>query len=456
MGVFLLGSVKGSLGTDTNALPNIVLIFTDDLGYEDVGCFDNPTGGEAKITTPNIDQMAAEGMKLTDFHVGMSMCSPSRAALLTGCYPPRVSVPMVYNPFSTEGLHPDEITIAELLKTKGYATACIGKWHLGHHPNMLPTRQGFDIFFGLPDSNNRSDEFTPGDPPLPLYDQETVVEVNPDQRFLTRRYTEKAVDFIKNNQHNPFFLYLPHTMPHIPIFVTPEFEGKSTRPGVYGDSVEEIDWSVGVVLDTLKELGLDEKTLVIFTSDNGPNHVSSDPVVRGSASPFQGAKWSTWEGGFLVPAVFRWPGKIPAGSVNDEITATIDLLPTFAGLTGIPLPSDRVIDGVDIWAILSGGTGDPERVFYYYRHPDADSIRAVRQNNVVINGTPVPGKWKWRLGELYNLANDPHEDNNVRPQYPEIVDALLDLRYAFNPPLQANKRPPATPTTVGTAQAVEF
>jgi len=283
--------------------PNFVIIFTDDQGYADVGCF-----GAKGFATPNLDRMAAEGTKFTDFYSAAPVCSPARAALLTGCYPRRVSIPRVLFPRDNIGLNPEEITIAELLKKRGYATACIGKWHLGHLPQFLPTSQGFDYYFGLPYSNDMS--------PLPLIEGNQAIEHDPDQNTLTQRYTEKAVDFITKNKDRPFFLYLPHTMPHVPLGVSENFKGKSAR-GLYGDVIMEIDWSVGKILQTLKKLNLDEQTLVIFTSDNGP--WLSKGKHGGKADPLRDGKFSTYEGGMRMPCIMRWPGKIPPAKVCSEI-----------------------------------------------------------------------------------------------------------------------------------------
>ncbi|MFP6612191.1 MAG: sulfatase, partial [Pirellulales bacterium] len=296
-------------------LPNFVIIFTDDQGYQDIGCFGSP-----KIKTPNLDRMAGEGMKFTDFYSANAVCSASRAALLTGCYPPRVSISGVLFPRHKVGLHPDEITIADLLKQRGYATACIGKWHLGHKPEFLPTRQGFDSYYGIPYSNDmmidptmdladgcvlrqgmtaeRIRQEKPKRNWVPLLRGAKVIEYPVDQSTLTKRYTDEAVQFIKTNRSKPFLLYLPHTMPHIPLFASPQFKGSSAR-GLYGDTIEEIDWSTGQILETIKSLGLDEQTLVIYTSDNGPWKL---PNGRGgNAEPLRGYKFQTYEGGMRVP-----------------------------------------------------------------------------------------------------------------------------------------------------------
>ncbi len=337
---------------DKTSLPNIIIIFTDDQGYGDLASY-----GNAEMNTPNTDRMAAEGMRFTDFYVAAGVCTPSRAALLTGCYPKRISLAYrVIFPYSTTGLNPKEITIADMLREQGYATGIFGKWHLGHHLPFLPTRQGFDYYFGIPYSNDmahlnyqHADDFLVGT--LPLFRNEEVIETDPDQRYLTRRFTEEAINFITSHRDEPFFVYLPHVMPHLPIASSHHFEGQSEY-GLYGDVIEELDWSVGQILNHLEILGLDDNTLVIFTSDNGAQQWEGeggwvwtpDRIGRptrgdvtyphGSNGPLRGAKNSTWEGGMRVPFIIRWPGKIPAGSVSGELVTAMDILPTIARLTG--------------------------------------------------------------------------------------------------------------------------
>jgi len=392
--------------------PNFVLIFTDDQGYADVGCF-----GAEGFETPNLDRMAEEGMKFTDFYVGASICSPSRAALLTGCYPPRVSITRVLFPRDNVGLNPEEVTIADALKTRGYATACIGKWHLGHIPKFLPTQQGFDYFFGLPYSNDMRPENSKKYPPLPLIEGEKPIELDPDQSQLTRRYTEKAIAFIKQNKDNPFFVYLPHTMPHIPLYVSEKFAGKSKK-GIYGDVIEELDWSVGEILKTIKELDLDERTLVIFTSDNGP--WLSKKEHGGSAKPLRDGKFSTYEGGMREPCIMRWPGRIPSGTVCREISATIDLLPTLAKLAGATLPANR-IDGKDIGALLKDPhAATPHEAFFYYGVKQLDAVRSGDWKLVFANS-------KVDSPALYNLKDDISEQHDVSANYPDVVEKLSKL-----------------------------
>jgi len=392
---------------------NFIIIFTDDHGYQDIGCF-----GAEGFETPNLDRMAKEGARFTDFYCGAPICSPSRAALLTGCYPPRVSITRVLFPEDKFGLNPDEISIAEVLKQKDYATACIGKWHLGHLPQFLPRSQGFEYYFGLPYSNDMWPANSDRYPPLPLIENEKAIEYNPAQSRLTQRYTERAINFITENKDRPFFVYLAHTMPHVPLFASEKFKGK-TKKGIYGDVIREIDASTGELLETLKKLGIDEQTLVIFTSDNGPWLSKGDH--GGSAKPLRDGKFSTYEGGMRMPCIMRWPGKIPADSTCSQIAATIDLLPTFANIAGAQIPADRTIDGKDITNILlEPDAKSPRQSFYYY---DELKLGAVRR-----------GKWKLVFKqkdnnglELYNLDDDIGEKNNVAGQYPKVVKELQKL-----------------------------
>jgi arylsulfatase len=332
--------------------PNVVLFLVDDLGYSDVGCF-----GAKGIKTPRLDQMAKEGIRLTDFYVAQAVCSASRAALMTGCYANRVGMQGALNHTSKAGLHPDEFLLPELLKREGYATGIYGKWHLGTTAMFHPMKHGFDDYLGLPYSNDNS-KYHPSlaaeMPPLPLYDGEKVAEVDPDQSQFTKRFTERAVAFMEQHREEPFFVYLPHVMPHVPIFASEAFKGKS-EAGLYGDVVEELDWSMGVILDTIKRLGLDEETLVMFFSDNGP--FLSYGEHSGHAVPLREGKLTSYEGGVRVPFIARWPGKIRAGSVSAEPVMEIDLLPTMARLLGAELPKERVIDGMDVSGVLMGEEG---------------------------------------------------------------------------------------------------
>lgn len=408
----------------STALPNIVVIFADDLGWGDLACYGHPT-----IRTPHLDQMARDGVRFTQFYAAAPACSPSRAALLTGRLPIRTTVNQVLNPWGTTGLPATEWTIARLLKPRGYATACIGKWHLGHLPQFLPTRHGFDRYFGIPYSNDMS-LATAGNPGFiaqlkqhpevpgtPLLRDETTLETEPDQDQITRRYTQEAVAFLRHAvaRKQPFFLYLPHTMPHHPLHASAQFRGKSPR-GLYGDVVEELDWSVGEIRRTLKELGVEKNTLVVFTSDNGPWLVKREE--GGSAGLLRDGKGTNWEGGHRVPGIVAWPGRVPAGVVSTVPASTMDLLPTIAALAGTPLPSGRVYDGEDLLPVLQGKQQRPEFTFFYYAGPQ---LRALRR-----------GPWKLMMppgkpDELYHLEIDPSEAYNRAAEKPEVVAALRAL-----------------------------
>ena len=437
-----------ALGADAPAAsrpPNFVVIFTDDQGYQDLGCFGSPD-----IKTPCIDKMAAEGMKFTDFYVAAPVCTPSRASLLTGCYPQRVSLPAVLFPGSKVGISDKEATIAQVLKGRGYATACIGKWHLGHLPPFLPTRYGFDTYLGIPYSNDMSvdpamavaDDAVwregmtaermrtekPKGHVVPLFRGEKIIEYPVDQSTLTTRYTEEAIQFITANKDKPFFLYLPHSMPHIPLFVSDRQKGKSKR-GLYGDVIEEIDWSTGQILDALKKLGIDEHTCVIFTSDNGPWLVMKQN--GGSALPLRAGKGTTWEGGMREPCAMRWPGRIPAGKTCSEVAATIDLLPTLAKLAGAEAPADRIIDGKDIWPLMSGveGAKSPHEAYFFYR---GYALEAVRSGKWKLHFARKAGGGKGKAPQevpaaLYNLEADIAESNNVAAANPDVVKRLEAL-----------------------------
>ena len=429
---FLIHSGNQALAADPSRGPNIVVIFADDLGYADLKCFGSPYAD-----TPHLDQMAAEGRRFTNFYVAQAVCSASRTALLTGCYPNRLSIQGALGPANTHGIHADEMTIAEVLKPKGYATAIYGKWHLGHHPPFLPTHHGFDDYFGLPYSN----DMWPGHPTakfpdLPLIDGERTVELNPDQSKLTTLYTERAVKFIESHQDRPFFLYVPHAMPHVPLFVSDKHAGKSER-GIYGDVIREIDWSVGQILQALKRLKIDENTLVIFTSDNGP--WLSYGAHGGSAKPFREGKGTAWEGGVRVPCVMRWPGRVPAGTECSELAATIDLFPTIGRLAGADLPT-RKLDGLDVSPLLLGEPSGrtPHEAYWYYW---GDALHAIRSGPWKLHfphpyvhvETPgqdgKPGKLvqpKTTLA-LYNLEQDIGESTDVSADHPDIVARLSAL-----------------------------
>ena len=405
--------------------PNIVLIFCDDLGYGDLGAY-----GSNLNRTPRIDGLSEEGIIFTDFYSSSPVCTPSRASLLTGCYARRVDMHedqtghWVLIPRSVRGLNPEELTIAEALKSAGYATACIGKWHLGDQPDHLPTRHGFDIYYGIPYSNDMQ-QANRGDPPLPIVSQETVFEAPADQSTLTQRYTEEAVKFIESNRENPFFLYLPHTFPHTPLFASPAFKNKSAN-GRYGDSVEEIDWSTGQILDTLDRLGIERNTLVIFTSDNGSN------LRNGSSnSPLAGRKGSTMEGGMRVPMIARWPERIPAASICNELTTTMDFLPTFCAITGAEGPT-LPIDGHDIQPLLYDhpGAESPYEVLFYYRRRQLQAVRwgdwkyHLELGETHPNWTTPDILAEGRPAKLVNLISDLQETTDLSGQYPEIVKRM--------------------------------
>ena len=408
--------------------PNLVVIFCDDLGYGDLGCY-----GSKKNRTPNVDRLAKEGMRFTDFYSSSPVCTPSRTSLMTGCYPRRVGMHedatghWVLIPRSRRGLHPDEVTLPETLQAKGYATACIGKWHLGDQPEHLPTRHGFDQYFGIPYSNDMQSKGR-GDPPLPLLRQESVIEAPADQSTLTQRYTEEAIRFIKANHDRPFFLYLPHTFPHLPLFASKEFHGKSMN-GRYGDTVEEIDASTGRIVETIRDLQLDKRTLVIFTSDNGSNGRNG-----GSNEPLAGRKGSTMEGGMRVPMIAWWPGKVPAESVCRELSTTMDLLPTFCKLSGASLPESK-LDGHDITPLLlkTAGAKSPYEALFYYRRRQLQAVRSgewkyhLPLENTYPNWTSTETRRKGRDGKLVHLGRDLKETTDLSKEHPEVLKRLQNL-----------------------------
>lgn len=440
------------------ASPNIILIFIDDMGYGDIGPF-----GNTKVRTPHLDRMAAEGMKFTSFYA-TPVCSMSRACLMTGCYNVRVSIPGVLFPGAEIGLNPSEITVARLLKEKGYATACIGKWHLGHREPFLPTKHGFDSYLGIPYSNDMTIDpkharfakdcvFRNGmtetkaraeaiRATVPLMRGEEVVEYPADQATLTKRYTEEAVKLIHTHRDRPFFIYLPHTMVHAPLAASAEFKGKSSW-GLLGDAIEEIDWSVGQIIQTLKELQLDEKTLVVFTSDNGP--------AAGSAGPWRGKKGTTFEGGVREPCIMRWPGKIPAGATCNQIAGNIDILPTFAKLAGTTPPMDRLLDGRDITPLMFDPKTGPVRDVHLYFN-GGGKLSAIRQADWKLFLLPAEGAKKPNAKRaapkpdgagptLYNLARDPGEMRNVAAENSEVVNRLRAEAQKHEAEIIANKRP---------------
>ncbi len=408
--------------------PNFVLILCDNLGYGDVGCY-----GSSLHRTPHLDRMADEGMRFTHFYVTSGVCTPSRASIMTGCYPRRVNMHVsdtggkVLQPVSPKGLHPDEVTLAEVLQDAGYATACIGKWHLGDQPEFLPTRQGFDEYFGIP----YSDDMTPREgkpwPPLPLLEGEQVIEAPVDRNELTRRYTERAIEFIEQNRERPFFLFLPQAMPgstQTP-YASEAFRGRSAN-GNYGDSVEELDWSTGQILEALARLELDERTLVIWTSDNGAPRRNPP---QGSNAPLRGWGYDASEGAMRMPCIARWPGRVPAGAVCDDLCSAMDFFVTFPALAGVEVSSNRTIDGHDIRPLLAG-EADPEspyEAFYFY---DGPNLRAVRQGpwKVYLPYTRPDGTEPEAVKlRLYHLVDDVAEETDVAANHQDVVMELLAL-----------------------------
>lgn len=412
--------------------PNFIVIFADNLGYGDFGCY-----GSTVHRTPHVDRMAAEGVRFTSFYSTSGVCTPSRASMMTGCYPRRVGLHQsgtgkaVLMPLDHAGLHPDETTVAKVLQQSGYATACIGKWHLGDQEPFLPTRHGFDLFFGLP----YSDDMTPREqfpdwPPLPLMRNEAVIDAPVDRDTLTRRYTEETCRFIGEHRDEPFFIYLPHAMPgstNRP-FASPDFQGRSAN-GPYGDSIEEMDWSTGEILRTLQELGLDDNTLVIWTSDNGATY--QDPR-QGSNEPLRGWGYDTSEGAMRMPCIARWPGHLPAGQVCEALSSTMDVLPTLADLAGVPLPA-RVIDGHNLVPVLGSHTAASpydETGFYYYFMGQLQAVRsgpwklylALEDKHPGVGHPTTPGALA-----LFNVAEDLGEEHEVSALHPEIVQRLLAL-----------------------------
>jgi arylsulfatase A len=447
--VAMLGVIAALSSAETGcaAAPNIVVIFMDDMGYADIG----PFGGNAKLT-PNLNQMAAEGRRFTDFYVAQAVCSASRASLLTGCYNVRVGIAGALGPASNIGIHVDEVTLGDLAKQKGYATACFGKWHLGHHHQFLPMQNGFDEYFGLPYSNDMW-PFHPEVlhlpmearlkrwPHLPLIDgNDTIVKevTDREQTQLTTQYTERAVSFIDRNAKKPFLLYLAHNMVHVPLYVSDRFAGKSGE-GLFGDVLMEIDWSVGQVLEALRRNQLDQNTLVVFTSDNGPwlsygNHA-------GSAAPHREGKGTMFDGGCRVPCIAWWPGTIPAGTACSDPAMTIDILPTVAHLLETYLPN-HPIDGKNIWPLMAGESGatSPQEAYYFYWGNELQAIRSgpwklhFPHPYRTLNGRPggrdgMPARYEQAQIELalFNLESDSGEATNVASDHPDVVARLTAL-----------------------------
>lgn len=419
--------------TPRSEKPNILLIFADDLGYGDLSCYGHPT-----IHTPRLDQMAQEGIKMTSFYAAACVCTPSRAGLLTGRYPLRVGMPGNLGPDSKGGLPKEERTLAEALKGNGYQTAAFGKWHLGAVPGYLPTDRGFDTYLGILYSNDMMPPWVNTERPLHLYrDDQPTDEYPVDQTTLTQRYTDEAISFIKSAGDDPFFIYLPHAMPHLPIYASSEFAGRS-KGGRYGDVIEEIDHNVGRLLDALRETGKEENTLVIFTSDNGPwrnlppRMFNSEPVEKwhgGTTGPLRGAKATTYEGGYRVPCIMRWPGQIPARQVNAELATTMDLHATILSLTKTQNPA-KPLDGKDIWPMLTQKGDSPHEYYHYFRRKRLD---AVRDEEWKLRVAPYADNWvspEMQKGdepvqlELFNLKNDPFEQFDVAADHPEVVTRL--------------------------------
>lgn len=403
--------------------PNIVILFTDDLGYGDVGPFGHPT-----IDTPHLNRMAREGMQLTQFYAAASVCTPSRAGLLTGRLPVRSGMASderrVLFPDSPGGLPDDEITIAEALSEQGYATAAIGKWHLGHLPEHLPTEHGFDTYYGIPYSNDMNNEDR-GDPPVPLVRNKTIIEQPVDQRTITRRYTEEALSFIREHEDRPFFLYLPYTFPHVPLYASEAFRDTSAR-GLYGDVVEEIDRSIGQILDVLREHELAENTLVVFTSDNGPWLIMDEE--GGTSGLLRGGKGSTWDGGMRVPTLAWWPGTIEAGTVSRAVGSTMDLFTTSLELAGADVPTDRVIDGESLLPIFQDPEAAGREHVLFYR---GEQLFAARMGPWKAHFTTQSGyaddKEQHDPPLLYHLEHDPREKFNKADEHPDVIEAIRAL-----------------------------
>lgn len=425
----ILPASAAPVGNETP--PNFIVILCDNLGYGDVGCY-----GSKKHRTPNVDRLARQGMKLTHFYATSGVCTPSRASLMTGCYPRRVSMHisdtggLVLQPVARRGLHPDEVTIAELLRGRGYATALIGKWHLGDQPPFLPRRQGFDYYFGIP----YSDDMTPRPgspwPPLPLLRNENVIEAPVDRNTLTQRYTAEATRFICKNRNRPFFLLLAHAMPGSTRhpFASVKFRGKSAN-GAYGDSVEEIDWSTGRIMACLKKCGLERRTLVVWTSDNGAPKRSPP---QGSNQPLSGWGYTVSEGGMRVPCIVSMPGYVPAGRVCQELATMMDWYPTIAALAGAKLRKGKKIDGKDIRPLLRGQAGakSPYHAFFYYNGPQLQAVRSGRWKLYLPLQVRLVGRRRVKVDSpprLYDLIADVAEKRNLAAQHPEIVRRLLQL-----------------------------
>jgi len=419
-----------------NSQPNIIFILADDLGYADLSCY-----GATEIKTPNLDKMATDGVRFTDFYAPAGVCTPTRASLMTGCYPKRVGLHVgVLPPDTHSGLNPNEITIAELLKAEGYTTGCIGKWHLGLLPEVMPNSQGFDYYYGMPGPNHGKSD---------LYRNNTLLKKNSEVDYdqITVNYTQEAVSFIRKNKKKPFFLYVAHSAVHIPLFASKTFRRNVGPNGLYFDMVEEVDWSCGEILRELKEAGILQNTIVIFTSDNGPSGVA--------APPLHGGKGSTWEGGFREPLIVRWPRQIPAGSVCHEMATMMDFLPTLVQLTGGQIPADHKIDGYNILPLMTGKNVKSPHSFLCYYGRDG-MLAAIRQGNWKLHLLEPSEKWagkqpikealldtrpKTPLPWLYDLSSDIGETKNIAASNPEIVEKLLKQAFSFDSTLTTQIRP---------------
>jgi arylsulfatase A-like enzyme len=438
-GLALTGRAPAIQTSRNRAKPNVVLMFIDDMGYADIGPF-----GATGIATPHLDAMARRGMRFTDFHVGTAVCSASRAALLSGCYPARLGIYGAYGPKSKEGIHPDETLLSEVLKQQGYATACYGKWHLGDAPPFLPTRNGFDEYFGIPYSNDMWPHHpVAGDryPPLPLMEDERVIQIMPDQTQLTTWYTERAIDFIeRKSKSSPFFCYVPHSMVHVPLFVSEKFRGSTGS--LFGDVVQEVDWSVGQIAAALQRLRIEENTLFVFTSDNGPWLLYGDHV--GSALPHREGKGTTWNGGTCVPCLMEFPGRIPAGSTCTQLASTLDVLPTVAAMAGSTAVRNgavngRRIDGHNLASVLRDPAAPtPRETFYHYWQRELHAVRKgpwklhLPHTSFTItqpgkDGKPGKSQPTQVPLSLYHLGRDVGEQNDVKDAHPDVVKDLLAL-----------------------------
>ncbi len=410
--------------------PNVVIIYADDLGYGDLGCF-----GATDIATPQIDRLAREGIKFTDFYSAAAVCTPSRAALLTGRMPQRMGIVGVFFPESFTGMPTEEFTLAQMLRQAGYATGMVGKWHLGHHHRYLPLQRGFDEYFGIPYSNDMAS--------VVYLDGNDVADHSPDQRYTTRTYTERAVDFIGRHHESPFFLYLAHNMPHVPIYASPEFEGTSRR-GLYGDVIQELDWSVGEVVAALEQHDLLDNTLIIFSSDNGPWHVMRDH--GGSAGGLREGKMFTFDGGMRVPTIARWPAGIKAGQVYDGVAVMTDWMVTLAAITGAKLPADRAYDGENLQTVFAGTAPRADNRFLYYTDLTLEGYREGDWKLKLPYAGFAGARYKRQVAAhpllLFNLRDDPGEQHNLAEAHPEKVEtmrAAMEAAHAamgpFPPPI---------------------